>query len=176
MEIWKDITWYEWLYEVSNMGRIKSLNYKRKWVSKIIKWSLSKYINVSLCDSWIIKVQSIHRIVATEFIENKENKRLVNHKNWIKTDNKVSNLEWNTDKENMIHSVKVLKNKHWVKRFWKDNPNSIPIVQLDKKGKIINTWESMHCAEKWTKVSISSICMCCKGIRKTAWWFKWKYL
>ena len=107
MEIWKDIKEFEGLYQVSNLGNIKSLNYRGTKTEKLLKLVPNKigYINVQLCKNGKPKPYYVHRLVATHFINNEENKNEVNHINMIKTDNRVKNLEWCTKSENIIHSV-----------------------------------------------------------------------
>ncbi len=122
-EIWKPIVGYESLYEVSNMGRIKSLQRFNKlyrgggyWrEEKILMPILFKrgYVYINLHKDNISKTIKIHRIVAAAFIANTENKYSVNHKNGIKSDNRIENLEWATYSEQQKHAYSVLNKKTW---------------------------------------------------------------
>jgi hypothetical protein len=100
-EIWKPIDGFENLYEVSNLGRVKSL-------IKNILLSQNKgsgYCRVSLTKNKKSKSKLVHRLVAKSFIPNPENKKFINHINGIKDDNRVSELEWSTSSENNKHAV-----------------------------------------------------------------------
>ena len=105
-EIWKDIEGYEGYYQVSNLGRIKSL--KRPRIMKSHLNEATGYIGQNLSNGQIKKYCLVHRLVAKAFIPNPENKNQINHKNGDKTDNNVTNLEWATQSENMKHSYKEL--------------------------------------------------------------------
>jgi hypothetical protein len=104
-EIWKTIENYEGLYQVSNLGRVKSLP-RNTTRGKILANRIDKkgYHYVSLSKNGKEKPYSIHRLVALSFIENPEGKITVNHKNGIKADNNLLNLEWATRSENQIHA------------------------------------------------------------------------
>ena len=115
IEIWKDVVGFEGKYEVSNLGRVKSLSRLRKSKGgceapikeKILTPKQNKYgyLAVHLRDSDVNKYPFIHRLVAEAFIINYENKNTVNHIDADKTNNCVTNLEWNTNTEQMQHAV-----------------------------------------------------------------------
>lgn len=116
-EIWKDIKGYEGVYQVSNYGRVKSLQRYRVSKSgtnqnvneKILKQSCGKthkYLNVTLAKNKKNKTFQIHRLVALYFIPNPLNKSQVNHIDGNKQNNCVDNLEWCTCKENIHHAWK----------------------------------------------------------------------
>lgn len=112
MELWKDIVGFEGLYEVSSLGRVRSLarmvaccNGYRKVTPKIKSTFINKkgYLRVQLFKDTKKKNVRVHRAVAMAFIPNPENKEEVNHKNFDKTDNSIQNLEWVTSDENLDH-------------------------------------------------------------------------
>lgn len=108
-EIWKDIQNYKGLYKVSNLGRVKSLFYN----NKVLKGNNSVgYLSVALYKNKERFSVKVHRLVAQAFISNPENKCCVNHINGNREDNRVENLEWVTNLENIIHSYKDERRKN----------------------------------------------------------------
>lgn len=111
-EIWKDIPEYEGFYQISNLGRVKSLvgwnghEYAKR--EKILKQSLSTtgYYKVDLKRNGQRKSQKVHRIVAEAFIPKVDGKPYINHKDGNPINNSVDNLEWCTQKENVNHALK----------------------------------------------------------------------
>lgn len=114
IETWKDILNYESLYQISNLGNVKSLNrvtrHDHNLKERILKCRLDSkgYFYVSLCKNATIKNFRVHRLVAIMFITNPKNKPEINHKDGVKINNEVSNLEWVTSSENMQHKSIIL--------------------------------------------------------------------
>jgi len=106
-EIWKDIDGFEVYYQVSNLGRVMSFHGKS---TRIISGSKagSGYTKIIFRGGGKDEHRYLHRIVASAFIPNHQGKRCVNHKNGIKNDNRVSNLEWVTHSENKKHAASEL--------------------------------------------------------------------
>ena len=186
MEIFKDIIGYEGLYQISNLGNVKTLKrsvnrgnkmkcYFRK--EKIMKPSINVtgyyYVILSLND--IPKRESIHRLVAINFIDNLENKPQVNHINGIRTDNRVENLEWCTASENVKHSYTVLKRVPYpLGKFGSNSNVSKPILQYDLNGNFLIKFASQKEAAEKTGTNNQCISLCFKGKIKTAGGFTWK--
>ena len=104
-EIWKDIVGYEGIYEVSNLGRVKRIKGGQNRIMLNSKFK-SGYLRTCLTFNSIEKTFRIHRLVATAFIPNPENKPFINHIDNNISNNNVSNLEWCTSQENRNHCVK----------------------------------------------------------------------
>lgn len=114
LEVWKSVDGYNDWYEVSNLGRVRSIDryvtysdgrvqfYHGQYLKSSIQ--LSGYCTVGLRTRSSRKTVSVHRLAAKAFIPNPENKREVNHMNGDKADNRVENLEWVTTKENQRHA------------------------------------------------------------------------
>lgn len=104
IELWKDIEGWEGLYQVSNKGRIKSV---RRNKVKVLDTNSSGYIRVQLCDNKRRKKVSVHRLVATAFVQGYFEGAVVNHKDLDRTNNCSDNLEWCTPSDNQRHAIRM---------------------------------------------------------------------
>lgn len=193
-EIWKDVSGYEKLYAISSFGRVK-----RYGSNEILTWSCGRkrksekkdrilaqkkhnrgYKMVCITKAGIKKYTTIHRLVAESFILNPENKRTVNHKNGIKWDNRVENLEWATDSENGAHSFRELGRKTakiYLGKFGRKHNRSKPVLQIDLNGNIIKEWDNAQEVRRSLGYSSSNINRMCAGTSnyKKVHGFKWQY-
>ena len=151
-------------YEVSNTGKVRSLNYGRTGKAKTLEQADNGkgYLFVNLYKNRKCKKYYVHRLVATMFIPNTENKPTVNHKDENKTNNHVENLEWADMKEQVNYGTRTERDKQ-VK---------------SKRVRCIETgiiYDSTQQAERETGLSHSDICRCCNGKRKTCGKLHWEY-
>lgn len=163
METWKEIEGFEG-YQISSFGNLKSKKLNKK--EKILKHRIDKY-GYNKFSIWKNNKQYYflaHRLVAIAFIENKENKKQINHINGIKNDNRIENLEWNSRSENMLHSYEILKRN-------KKHREVIRYNNIEKK-----TYNSIKEAATDNNVTRPSISQCLSGRSKKCNGYKWKYL
>ena len=135
------------------------------------------YLQIGLTRNKKYYSKKIHRLVAETFLPNTENKPQVNHIDGDKTNNNVSNLEWVTASENLLHSYNVLNRKKpttWLGKTGRNNPNSKPVKQIYNNN-IVAMFYSVAEAAKTTGIDSSSIAKCCRGIIKSAGKYQWKY-
>ena len=185
-EIWLPIDGFDG-YEVSNYGRIKSLNYNKTKQEQILKQDTNKkgYQRVCLYKDRKRKKFLVHRLVANAFIDNPNNYEQVNHKDEVKTNNYVDNLEWCDCKYNINYGTvrerisKAMSGENHPKpmlgRFGKDNPTSKQVIQLSLENEVIKIWGSAIDVQRELGYHNSAICNCCKGKRKSANGYKWQY-
>ena len=146
-------------------GRVKSFPRAgtRTKEERILKPSISKkgYYKVILFKNNESKTFRVNRLVAEAFIPNPEGKEQVNHKRGIKSDNRASELEWNTCSENIQHAIKTGL-----------RPTKT-VIQYNKEMVFIKEWSSIKDASK--EINTTHITECCKGQRKTAGGYIWRY-
>ena len=171
-EIWKDVVGYEGLYQVSNMGNVKSLNWRGLGVEKnlYLKKHNKGYLKVELASDGKRKSYTVHMLVAIAFIPNPLCYSQINHIDENKANNCVSNLEWCTPSEN---NLKYHKNHPNQKRKGKRKGNRVQQISLD--GELIREWDNARQVFTETWMSDWSISECCRGNRKTAYGYKWQY-
>lgn len=191
-EIWRDIEGYEGQYQVSNLGRVRSVERQvRKWNGfktireSFLKQKLGKngYVQVTLCKDGRMKTYLAHRLVAKAFIPNSENKPYIDHINTIKTDNRTDNLRWVTRKENEQNPLSILHRSEWQKggkngmygKFGKEHNRSIPIVQLTMDGKYIRDWECTRQVERELGFPSNNICSVLRKRTNSSHGYKWVY-
>ena len=197
-EIWKPVVGYEELYEVSNFGRVRSLdridsnNHPLKGVILKPYISNSGYLLVGLYKQQKRDRKLLHRLVAEAFIPNPENKPEIDHINTIKTDNTVflnedgsidyekTNLRWTTRKENINNpltktKMRINARKPSKGKYGKKHHKSKPIIQYDKEGNFIKEWKCANDVERVLGISNKHIGSVCLGKRKSCGGYIWKY-
>lgn len=201
-ELWKDIEGFEGLYQVSNLGNVKSL--KR---NIILKPGIVAYKKTKENGYYIVNLKSkpfyIHRLVAEAFIPNPENKPQINHIDCNKRNNNVKNLEWVTREENIQHAYKnnlipITEKRREASRriaemyrpkisFFATKEfkelqkkhgymiNTVKIIQYTKDNKFIKEWNSIKEANKVLGIDKGNISSCCRNRRLTAGGYIFKY-
>lgn len=183
MEEWKDIPWYEWLYQASIIGNIKSL---WNWDSRNSKIRILKPIvndkhwhsRVYLYNKWVRSFIITSRIIAITFLPNPNNYPLVCHRderidsNWLLY-NWIDNLYWWTHKDN-VHDM-ITKWRRIISKSWKDNNNSKKISQYSMNLEFIKEWYCMKDIERELWISSWNISSCCTWRYKQANGFIWKF-
>ena len=171
MELWQKIKNFE-IYEISNFGNIRNI-----LTNKMLKPSIKAgYYNVSLTHNKIRKGLKIHRLVALAFIENPENKTDVNHKDKNKLNNHITNLEWNTRKENNLHrsqgmTIKTNKNKP----LFRINPETNEIIEKYNSIEEAGFWALNNGLTKTSHNGRNAIGNCLNRLTKKAYEFYWEY-
>jgi hypothetical protein len=167
-KIWKDIKGYEGRYIISTTGEVASLFRKDEIITLSPFFNEKGYVRVKLNWKGKSKNFAVHRLVAETFIENLENKQFVNHKNGIKHDNSLENLEWCTASENMRHSFDVLKQD-------KGHSPCRPVFKYDFSGNLLDRFTSCKEAGIKENIKASTISNCCLGRSKTNKGFVFSY-
>lgn len=176
VEVWRDIEDYVGSYQISNFGRVRSLERiencrgrgKRLNKGRFLKQfnGKDKYKFVSLCKYGKTKQCSVHRLVAQAFIPNPDNLPCINHKDENKSNNSVNNLEWCTIAYNNNYGTAIQR---------RVEKQSKPVLQYTLNGEFVNEYPSVMETARQTGILQSNISMCCLGKRKTAKGFIWRY-
>lgn len=176
-EIWKDVIGWEGLYQVSNLGNVRTLHYKKPYPRKLSK-SKKGYLRVNLSQNKKYKYYSVHRLVAEAFIPNPNNLPQINHKDENRTNNRVDNLEWCTNKYNCNYGHhcenvgKSRKGKKPTSSHVENIRKSHALVQGKKvnqylpDGTFVRSYDSMGEAARSLNTYTSYISLYCLGKRK----------
>ena len=162
-EIWKSLYICNKTFYVSNYGNIK---YKNKILKKYKTSGNYDYVSISINNK--TKHFKVHRLVAETCIPNLDNKPQVNHIDGNKQNNKVENLEWVTNSENIIHAYQTNLMK-------KTKRKNIKINQYDLEGNFVKSWIGYGQIEKTYNVSRSTIRFCCLNKINTCKGYIWRY-
>ena len=163
--LWKSIPGYEGIYEISNTGLVRG----RKGIRKIlVSWDGYQY--VKLCNRGREKKFKVHRLVAMAFIPNPNGLPEINHKNEVKTDNRVENLEWCSRKYNNNHGTRNQRAGESIRRA-----KQFRVYRYGKDGKYIDSYESAKVAGEIFNCSPSWIAAVARGKGKMAGGYIWKY-
>lgn len=170
-EIWKDIEGYEGLYMVSNLGRVKSLNYNRTGKEKILKPQKNSKgrFQVSLCKNRKQVKRQVHSLVLESFVPNPDPENLTecNHKDENPENCIVSNLEWISHKNNINYGTHTERMKKNMTGPYKSKP-----VLCVETGVV---YPSAKEAGRQTVVHRTTIIKCCRGKQNTAGGYHWQY-
>ena len=170
-EIWKDIPGYDGWYQVSNIGRVKSYKYGKEQILK--PYDLKGYNRIALCVDDKRKHILVHRLVAETFIPNPLNLPCINHRNEIKTDNSVYNLEWCDHKYNNsygTHGLKISNKLKGRKNSWLAKT----VLQYTLDGQLVREWSSTReCGRNG--FDQGAVSKCCRGEIKQYKGFIFKY-
>ena len=169
--IWKDIDGYNRMYQISNIGRVKSLE-RRDSKGRFVKGRMLKlgkdsngYPQAHLWKDGKQKCFLVHRLVAEAFIPNINGYAEINHVNEIKTDNNVANLEWCNKKYNNNYGTCIARSSE---------ARSKPVLQYDKEGNFIKKYPSLRSVNK-EGFHHSSVSLVCRGVNKQHNGYVWRY-
>lgn len=174
VEYWKDIQGYEGQYQVSNLGRVKSLGNKSNHKGEILlrQSTVNGYKHVSLSNNSLQQIHKVHRLVAVAFIDNPKNYPQVNHKDGNKQNNRVENLEWCNAQENALHAQRMGLR---VQKKGAENSRSIKVKQIDPlTNETINVYGGLREMEKVTGFTRANVKRVLNDDKKRAYGWRWE--
>lgn len=177
-EIWKDIDGYEGSYQISNYGRVKSVERRSKKSNGLLmlvkerickQYSCRGYMYVCLSKDGEQHKKKVHRLVASSFIPNPNNHPDVNHKDEILSNNNVSNLEWCTKEYNRHYGTGLLRMKQTLRKKY-----GVPIIRYTING---NETKRYECGIDIIQDGFDrrAVYRCCKDNNRTHKGYKWKF-
>lgn len=183
-EEWRDISGYEGIYQVSSLGRIKSLerdvdknhnNSIEHVKAKIRRQHTTKdgYLRVSLCKKGIHKWFFVHRLVIQAFVGERPEGKVVDHINAVRTDNRLVNLRYCTPKENMSNPITKQKLSEVMDVV--NKKRSKVVFQYSIKNEFIKEWANTQEIVRELKLDQSDISKCCRGLKEKVGGYIWKY-
>lgn len=187
-EVWKDIPEYKGIYQISNLGRVRSLERDITDINGITYHKKARILKPSIEKSGYVQIKfgnvhyRLHRLVAEAFIPNPDNLPCINHKDENKANNCVDNLEWCTHQYNNTYNGISRKggekrkgeNNQWFGKFGKEHNRSKTVYQYSLDDIFIAEFGSCAEASRKTGVNRSDIIQCRLGHKKTAGGYKWK--
>lgn len=167
-EEWRDIVGYEGLYQVSNLGRVRSLNYRKRKEHRLMKPVYSKrngYYDVVLSKHKKCQHHKVHKLVAMAFVPGYREGLFVNHKDENKLNNQAENLEWITQSANNAYGTARERQANAIHLLL-----SKPVERVDEEGKVLESYKSQSAAARAHGLNTSRIATYCKkGI------YGWRY-
>ena len=180
-EIWLDVKDYIGLYQVSNWGRVKSLERDEVYYAngkQVVRHRKERilrpkpdgggYLQVILCKNGVQKPKGVHVLMAQAFLPNPNNYEHVHHRNHINTDNRIENLEWLSKEEH--YALHQSDRAEAVREAC-----SKVVYQYTLDGFLVNVWESTREAERQLEFKHTNISRCCLGKDKTHKGYRWSY-